>query len=750
VIRPQRYPSRWRTPEGMEYLGKITAATAFSAGAVTTLLGYIQFGTWVKVLGFALVSMGAAASVITVGLTLAVGRAQARKERLAADHALKERLLAPIATVCAVDPYSIGVDIEQVQIQLQPGHDDRYLQRDCDEDLRRVLDETLADGKPRLIMLEGPPKAGKSRTLFEAVLRHPKLKTATLIAPTRKAGVLSWVLEPGHMPSLQPDPVLLWLDDLEYFVHPGSKGMNQGVLRSLEQWEQQVIVLATAGGKGSERLTSNKLSTPFNELLRSGGYRLSLAGGLSEDEFTRARASYVMDQAKKMKKYGIGEYLAAAPELEHKLATERHPGDPEACPEGAAVVWAAADWARAGMLRPVPEETLCGLWRNYSGSTPATKERFQDGLTWAQRIIYRSSSLLNKLDDGYQPYESIVAYANRKRNIDPATWDSIIKLASFEEAFQLGVAAYNIQNFDRAERAMQKAGDANDPEIASPALFNLGLLAEERSDLQGGEVAYRRADERGHPGAAFSLGTMLEERGDLQGAEAAYRRADERGHLGAALRLGAMLEERGDLQGAEAADRSEMNRTFSGNPADFFDGSPAWLTDAEGDLPGARDLDAFITTNGDNQAYDDEVRGRVAETSLLVLGLPVFKSRTAQFLHCTVPVVGSTIDMLPVFTRGEYVQAAVQMNPAWASLYVLKVSGAVVMTDLADKEWLGINPWSGHEFKLPPNALAPPTKHPPSTQAVPHTVWFMGPRRPVLRSEAFEKKLKRSPTDPSV
>jgi len=55
-----------------------------------------------------------------------------------------------------------------------------------------------------------------------------------------------------------------------------------------------------------------------------------------------------------------------------------------------------------------------------------------------------------------------------------------------------------------------------------------------------------------------------------------------------------------------------------------------------------------------------------------------------------------------VFTRVEHVMTAVQMNPAWQSLNVLVMEGSVVLGDLEEGEWLGINPWSEREFKLPP------------------------------------------------
>src|SRR5688500_10055767 len=67
-----------------------------------------------------------------------------------------------------------------------------------------------------------------------------------------------------------------------------------------------------------------------------------------------------------------------------------------------------------------------------------------------------------------------------------------------------------------------------------------GLLLWERGDRTGAEVAFRRADERGHAGGALYLGMLLEDRDELAAAEAAYRRSDERGHAGGAFNLGVL------------------------------------------------------------------------------------------------------------------------------------------------------------------------------------------------------------------
>ena len=123
-------------------------------------------------------------------------------------------------------------------------------------------------------------------------------------------------------------------------------------------------------------------------------------------------------------------------------------------------------------------------------------------------------------------------------------------------------------------------------------------------------------------------------------------------------------------------------------------------------LRGAAELEAFITKKGDDPALDDAVRRRVVEAQVLVLCEPAQGAPdTAHLLHCTVPVGDTTIAMLPVFTRVEHVATAVQMNPSWQSLQIWAMDGSVVLGDLEEGEWLGINPWSGREFKLPATPL---------------------------------------------
>ncbi len=120
-------------------------------------------------------------------------------------------------------------------------------------------------------------------------------------------------------------------------------------------------------------------------------------------------------------------------------------------------------------------------------------------------------------------------------------------------------------------------------------------------------------------------------------------------------------------------------------------------------------LERIVRVHGDNPSGDAAVRQELLQPGSILFALGALTgdaAGAAHLLHCTVPVGEETIAMLPVFTRIEHVLSAVAMNPAWQSLQVLQMEAHVVLGDLEEGEWLGINPWSGKEFKLPAASLS--------------------------------------------
>jgi hypothetical protein len=74
-----------------------------------------------------------------------------------------------VPVVHELDAYQLGADREAIGSEYAA----RYLARDKDNELAIALDAARMAHEPRMVVLRGPSKSGKSRTLFEAVRAHP-------------------------------------------------------------------------------------------------------------------------------------------------------------------------------------------------------------------------------------------------------------------------------------------------------------------------------------------------------------------------------------------------------------------------------------------------------------------------------------------------------------------------------------------------------------------------------------------------
>jgi hypothetical protein len=121
-------------------------------------------------------------------------------------------------------------------------------------------------------------------------------------------------------------------------------------------------------------------------------------------------------------------------------------------------------------------------------------------------------------------------------------------------------------------------------------------------------------------------------------------------------------------------------------------------------VPGEWLLEELIATVGDHPDGDANVRQILrTRTTLRALGTPNPDGTTVNLLRCEVPVGGEVLSVLPVFTRTEYVDMALDMNSELRALRVLTIDGGVALAELEPGMWLAINLWSrGREFTLPP------------------------------------------------
>lgn len=456
-------------------------------------------------------------------------------------------------------PYDLGAD------EVGDGSEEAadYLPRDVDDDIRRALAEASMAEKPRMVVVSGPSKSGKSRTLYEAARTDEGLESAAVLAP-HNIRDLAAILDDG-LPEPPWGRVILWLDGLERFVSAGEDGMDGVELEKLAKWEVPVVVLATVGATKDAGLMDDGLADPVRQLCRHRRVTVvPLSNQLSETEQAEAGRRYGSkpEVAEQIIAHGIGGYLVAAPELARKLREGRHTPTDSQCPEGAAVVWAAIDWARSGMNGAIPKSKLRDLWPHYLEDQQPTEEGFRTGLSWALRPVYRTVALLYETSS-YEASGWIVAHADQRisRAINASARDRMIEHVAPGDAFDMGVAAYRNDARDDAQRAFERALESDEAPIASNAAFNLGLLRAEAGDLEGARRAYGRAmqGEAAEPAAmaAVNLGVLLEDRGDEQLATSAFERAVQCGVPGhseaAAIKLGALREQQGDIHAAEEA-----------------------------------------------------------------------------------------------------------------------------------------------------------------------------------------------------
>jgi uncharacterized protein YegL/Flp pilus assembly protein TadD len=493
---------------------------------------------------------------VTALARLALEVARQRAESREAWNVLLRRPPEPVAElVASAGFYELGVETEAGEALAALGRsDDRhapYVARDADAELQaRLLAASVGD-KAELIVLSGPAKAGKSRSLAEVAARLPD---AWLLAPRTAAGLAA--LARGQPPrEVRTATSLVWLDDIEPFVQPGDQGLSPETLEALGAWPNPVIVLAAHGGKGVHLAGGD--GTAFRDAISDLLRRyppVRLRAELSDTE--REHLERTSGPGAAAQVAAIGEFMIAAPRLVDRLEHDF------TCPEGVAITRAAIDWRRCGLVRPISSTILGELYPHYLNG-PADPERLRHGLYWATRPLYAHVALLQGREDEYQPYDYIASYWDRHGPpIPAAAWQAIIdRHATTEElASAVGRAAFDAGQLEWARRSFSAADERGDARGA----FNHGVLLRKLQELDDAEAAYRRADERGDAAGASDLGVLLERRGDADAALAAYGRADERGDAGGAFNLGLLLAERGDLAGAEAAWRRADNRGDAG------------------------------------------------------------------------------------------------------------------------------------------------------------------------------------------
>jgi hypothetical protein len=305
---------RWWTTAGALARREAILVAGLGAGAAIVALGVSLGATWLSVVGLAIAVGGALAR-----MGIAAQRARTESTR---EHTESQRLLrVPVASVAEVDPLGIGVD--RAEQTILPGEGTpMYVVRNADARLRDAIAAGLAGSGPWIVVVQGPSKVGKSRSVFEALRTCSRDAPLNLVAPVN-GDALKALLTPGVGLRTGLGAAVLWLDDLEPFL-------NSGVtLQTLREWHAGRtgrIVAATYGGKGSDLVVGSPtagLATIANEVLQH-------AREIPLENTTAAELGGLLGavsgpEARELDRHGLAAYVVAGPALERKLNTGAEP-----------------------------------------------------------------------------------------------------------------------------------------------------------------------------------------------------------------------------------------------------------------------------------------------------------------------------------------------------------------------------------------------------------------------------------------
>jgi hypothetical protein len=367
-----------------------------------------------------------------------------------------------------VDPRVLGRSTEVDRDQL------RYIARGVDTRVRAHLARAHEGTGPTLVCLFGPSKAGKSRTMFEAV--RAELPNAAVVAPDRTRENLQTVIEHGVLEEADEGrgrSIVLWLDDLEGYVRMAAAGLSAADVRALKSSFPGLVIATTAGGRGIEHPNSDDpaFADPLRLLLATSAQEYVLSE-LTGSE--RSSLNAVVEPALAVEMHeSIGAVAVSGPELVRILVNERHPNFDHGsrCREGAAVTWALVTAQRLSGASAVSRELLRRLFRCYLAA--ATDESFERALQWATSPLYAQVSPVRADASSYRAYDYLVQ--NAPERDDQATrcvWRELLRVSASGETVALGIAAHvqgRTNDALEAFREAQEAGHGDAPISARTA-----------------------------------------------------------------------------------------------------------------------------------------------------------------------------------------------------------------------------------------------------------------------------------------
>jgi TPR repeat protein len=549
---PVRFSRRGRERAWWLVAIAVTMAAAWAVGSVLQ---------WPVAIRAMLAGLGA----------LVAGLVPELRARRAQDDA-RDRLLAGRLSVPATGrrlPRVRDVSLDDLRVHIARVHVP-YIDREAQASIETAVRER------RPVLIVGHSMAGKTRLAAHVV--KELLPEAPLLMP-ESGRALRELVDAG----LDTRGTVVWLDDLERFL--ATDGLTTNLLRRLTN--AGAVIVATVRTNVLNGYRPRDAIRPSEWDAVGQFSHVGLDRTLQRHELDRVRAA-ISDQGvlAAVERYGLAEYLGAGPE-----AVDQFRRGETISPVGRALVSAAVDWRRVGMIRPAPKQILIAALPHYLAGrddVPRDAGAVEQGLTWATEKINETVALLiaqhsqteRITEPEYEVFEYLIDHLiGIGAPIPDGMWRLALEQATSAEMTSIGLAAYfagkpqlactswltaaaagepgatsNLGVLlkmrgatDRAEQLFRRAATAGD----AAAMLNLGDLLRERGDNEQAEHWTRRGAEAGHFGAMSNLGVLLQERGDKDQAEQWFRRAADAGHPLALCNLGVLLQERGDKEQAE-------------------------------------------------------------------------------------------------------------------------------------------------------------------------------------------------------
>lgn len=415
--------------------------------------------------------------------------------------------------------------------------------------LAGALGRALSSTGLTMILLQGPPGAGKKRLAWE-MLRQ-RCPDAWLIAPESRATVERVYRPESHATiAATPElPVVVWLPNIELWVGDGvASGFTASHFVSLhdEALDRTIVVIGTVGGKGRSTRSLGSVPDGLERLLSHAAERIDLSYDVDHLDGT-ALVETVSDAAREeIEKIGIGPYATRLSVLRRFYETESWP---EASPapsgdlkEGLALADALIAWRIAVSDEPVLTPLARQLWECFRMRrdlhSPPTKAAWRQAQRWVAAAPVRDGPLARwvgtrevDLNDIVLEVADQVALVRHLHTCTKLTSSSSIEPLAVAERlsvlipdlaqhwYRVGVEAGDARamvnlgasiatsNPDEARKLFEAAANLGEP----TALANLGALEAEHDEARA-ETLFRQAAEADVAVAMTNLARMLTER----------------------------------------------------------------------------------------------------------------------------------------------------------------------------------------------------------------------------------------------